>query len=71
MGLGWKKFIKMPELTRYNGVWQTAFADGCEFEDVVEFTNVENKTIYLKISASIVVDDKESVIGYIGQVTAL
>lgn len=71
LGLGWKKFIKTPELTRYNGVWQTAFADGCEFEDVVEFTDVNHHTIHLKISASIIPDDKGGVIGYIGQVTAL
>lgn len=71
LGLSWKKFIKTPELTRYNGVWQTAFADGCEFEDVVEFTDINNHLVRLKISVSAIPDEKGGAIGYVGQVTAL
>lgn len=71
MGLGWKRFIKMEELRRYSEVWQTAFKDGCEFEDIVEFTNVNHQTIRLKILSSPIIDDKGKILSYVGTVVAL
>lgn len=71
IGYGWKKFIRADELERYNGVLQQAFSDGCEFEDVVEFTDVQGRTVPLKISVSAMHGLKGEVIGYVGQVTAL
>jgi PAS domain S-box-containing protein len=71
LGLGWKKFIKTEELRRYNEVWQTAFQDGCEFEDEVEFINVNHQVIKLKISACPIVDDKGQVLSYVGTVVSV
>lgn len=71
MGLGWKRFIKMEELRRYSEVWQTAFKDGCEFEDIVEFTNVNHHTVRLKILSSPIIDDKGKILSYVGTVVAL
>lgn len=71
IGFGWKKFIRAAELERYNDVWQQAFSDGCEFEDIVEFTNVQGEPVPLKISVSAMHGLKGDVIGYVGQVTDL
>lgn len=71
LSLGWKKFIHTEELKRYHQVWSEAFADGCEFEDVVTFYDVENKPIKLKIAANAIQNEKGETVSYIGQVTAL
>jgi PAS domain S-box-containing protein len=68
LGLGWKKFIHTDELKRYHQVWSEAFADGCEFEDVVTFYDVENKPIKLKIAANAIQNEKGETVSYIGQV---
>src|SRR6478736_3346472 len=58
LGFGWKKFIKSQELERYNEVWQQAFQDNCEFEDLVHFTDVHGQTIQLRISVTLLTDEK-------------
>ena len=71
LGFGWKRFIKTEELARYTKIWSSAFNDGCEFEDVVTFTNAHGEKIGLHISVSIVQNEKGETTSYIGQVTAL
>ena len=71
LGFGWKRFIKTDELRRYNNVWQDAFKDGCEFEDVVEFTDVDHKSIKLQIATCPIIDDKGKILSYVGTVVAL
>lgn len=68
LGYGWKRFIKTEELRRYNEVWQTAFKDGCEFEDVVEFHDVSNHPVNLKISTCPIIDDKGRILSFVGTV---
>lgn len=69
IGLGWKRFIKGGELRRYNEVWQAAFKDGCEFEDVVEFIDTDDKPLKLRIVAAPVIDDKGKLLSYVGTVS--
>lgn len=71
LGYGWKKFIKTSELERYSKIWQTAFHDGCEFEETVEFQTVEHQKIRLHISVSVVKDAKDKTASYIGQILPL
>lgn len=71
LGLGWKKFIRAKELERYNHVWQQAFTDSCEFDDVVEFVNSDGHTVILKISVTAMYGLKGDLLGYVGQVVAL
>lgn len=71
LGYGWKRFIRTQELIRYNGVWQNAFKDGCEFEDVVEFTDTDHNVVRLRISVCPIIDDKGKVLSYVGTVVAL
>jgi PAS domain S-box-containing protein len=71
LGFSWKRFIKTDELARYTKVWSSAFNDGCEFEDTVNFTNAHGEKIGLHISVSIVQNEKGETTSYIGQVTAL
>ena len=71
LGLGWRKFIRTEELARYGKIWETAFRDGCEFDDRVEFIDVHGHQISLYISVSAVQNDKGETTSYIGQVTAL
>ena len=71
LGFGWKRFIKTEELRRYNDVWQNAFKDGCEFEDVIEFTDVNHHAVRLKVSACPIIDDKGQILSYVGTVVAL
>lgn len=71
LGLGWKRFIKTEELKRYNEVWQNAFKDGCEFEDVVEFSNTHGQIVCLKIFALPILDEKGNAVSYVGTVVAL
>lgn len=69
LGLGWKKFIKTEELKRYNEVWQNAFKDGCEFEDVVEFIDVNHQPVKLRISTCPIIDDKGQILSYVGTIS--
>lgn len=71
LGLGWKKFIRTDELERYNKVWKTAFHDGCEFEETVEFITVDHQKIRLHISVSVIKDAKGQTASYIGQILPL
>ena len=71
LGLGWKRFIRTEELRRYNDVWQNAFKDGCEFEDVVEFVNTHGQAVSLKIFALPIIDEKGNAVSYVGTVVAL
>ncbi len=71
VGFSWKRFIKTSELARYSKVWETAFKDGCEFEDTVEFVNAHGQRVNLHINASVVQNDRGETTSYIGQVTAL
>lgn len=71
LGFGWKKFIKTDELERYSKIWRTAFQDGCEFEETVEFINVDHQRIKLHISVSAIKDTKGNTASYIGQVLPL
>lgn len=71
IGYGWKRFIRTEELRRYNEVWQAAFKDGCEFEDTVEFHDVNNQNIKLKISTCPITDDKGRILSYVGTVTMI
>lgn len=71
LGLGWKRFIRTEELKRYNEVWQGAFRDGCEFENVVEFVNTHGQMVALKIFALPIIDEKGNAVSYVGTVVAL
>lgn len=71
LGFGWKKFIRTDELERYNKIWKTAFKDGCEFEETVEFTSVDHQKIRLHISVSVIKDAKGNTASYIGQILPL
>lgn len=71
LGFGWKRFIKTEELRRYNEVWQSAFKDGCEFEDVIEFHDVNHHVVRLKIATCPIIDDKGQILSYVGTVVAL
>ena len=71
LGFGWKKFIRIDELERYNKVWKSVFHDGCEFEEMVEFITVEHQKIRLHISVSVIKDAKGNTASYIGQVLPL
>lgn len=71
LGYGWKKFIRTEELTRYSKIWESAFKDGCEFDETVMFTTTHGGTVGLHISVSAVQNDKGETTSYIGQVIAL
>lgn len=71
IGMGWKRFIKTGELERYGKIWQTAFEDGCDFEETVDFVNAHGVKISLHISVSAVQNEKGETTSYIGQVMAL
>jgi len=71
LGFGWKKFIRTDELERYNKIWKTAFHDGCEFEETVEFITVDHQKIRLHISVSVIKDAKGQTASYIGQILPL
>lgn len=71
LGFGWKKFIRTDELERYNKIWRTAFQDGCEFDETVEFLTVEHQKIRLHISVSVIKDIKGKTASYIGQILPL
>jgi PAS domain S-box-containing protein len=68
LSYGWKRFIKTHELSRYNLVWKAAFEDGCEFDDIVEFTDASGDVINLKVSACPIIDDRGKVLSYVGTV---
>lgn len=69
LGFSWKRFIRTDELTRYTKVWSSAFNDGCEFEDTVDFTNAHGEKIGLHINVSVVQNEKGETTSYIGQLT--
>ena len=71
LGYGWKRFIKTQELHRYSEVWKNAFQDNCEFEDIVEFTDVDHNMVRFKITTCPIVDDKGKILSYVGIVVAL
>jgi len=71
LGFGWKRFIKTQELHRYASVWKDAFEDKCEFEDIVEFTDVDHNVVRFKITTCPIVDDKGKILSYVGIVVAL
>ncbi len=71
LGFGWKKFIRTDELERYGKVWKTAFQDGCEFEETVDFLTVDHQKIRLHISVSVIKDIKGKTASYIGQILPL
>ena len=71
LGFGWKRFIKTEELARYSKIWESAFHDGCEFEETVQFVNTHGEKINLHINVSAVLNEKGETVSYIGQVLAL
>lgn len=71
LGYGWKKFIRTDELERYNKVWRSAFDDGCEFEETVEFLTVEHQRVNLHVTVSAIKDTKGNTASYIGQILPL
>jgi len=71
IGFAWRKFIRTEELERYSKVWESAFRDGCEFEDTVEFINAHGHKVALHISVSSVMNELGLTNSYVGQVTAL
>lgn len=71
LGYSWKRFIKTEELARYSKIWENAFQDGCEFEDVVEFTNAHNRQVKLRIIVSAIQNEKGETTSYIGQAVAV
>lgn len=71
LGYGWKKFIHTDELERYNKVWRSAFDDGCEFEETVEFLTVEHQRVNLHVTVSAIKDTKGNTASYIGQILPL
>lgn len=71
LGYGWKKFIRTDELERYNKAWRSAFDDGCEFEETVEFLTVEHQRVNLHVTVSAIKDTKGNTASYIGQILPL
>jgi len=71
LGLGWKRFVKTEELKRYNEVWQAAFKDGCEYEDIVEFVNTNGHAVRFKLLVSPIVDKRGETLSYVGTVIPL
>lgn len=71
LSFGWRRFIDTDELEKYSKVWQAAFKDGCEFDYVVTYTDTQGDKIRLLIRATPITDDKNEVIGYIGQAEAV
>lgn len=71
LGHSWKRFIKTEELARYSKIWENAFQDGCEFEDIVEFTNAHNHQIKLRIIVSAIQNERGETTSYIGQAVAV
>jgi PAS domain S-box-containing protein len=70
-GFAWRRFIRTEELARYSKIWESAFRDGCEFEDTVEFIDAHGGRVSLHISVSAVQNEKGETVSYIGQVIAL
>lgn len=71
LGYGWKRFIQTEELERYTKVWEAAFRDGCEFESVVSFHDVQGHKINLHVSVNAILNEKGETTSYIGQMIPL
>jgi len=70
LNLNWKKFINQEELIKYSSVWHEAFKDGSEFEyRNLELTDVEGNPVLLNVSVCGIADQKNEIIGYVGQMT--
>lgn len=71
LGFGWRRFIQTEELERYNKIWEAAFRDGCEFESVVSFHDVQGHKINLHVSVNAILNEKGETTSYIGQMIPL